>query len=142
MRPSACVADAGHLRTEADGSGLSWKRGMVSRIDAHGEAIGGLARARQRVELGDEYGHPVPELPGLLRGYPGMADEAPERAVHKRPRGLASCNLEIVEVARHLAELFVYPGEQHLFADSSLDNYDPEAAALLMERVGAFLAAV
>jgi dienelactone hydrolase len=40
------------------------------------------------------------------------------------------------------AELFVYPGDQHLFADSSLDAYDPEAAALLMERVKAFLASV
>jgi len=40
------------------------------------------------------------------------------------------------------AELFVYPGDQHLFADSSLDAYDPEAAALLMERVQAFLASV
>jgi dienelactone hydrolase len=38
------------------------------------------------------------------------------------------------------AELFVYPGDQHLFADSSLDAYDPEASALLMERVQAFLA--
>jgi dienelactone hydrolase len=40
------------------------------------------------------------------------------------------------------AELFVYPGDQHLFADSSLDAYDPEAAALLMERVRAFLASL
>jgi dienelactone hydrolase len=40
------------------------------------------------------------------------------------------------------AELFVYPGDQHLFADSSLDAYDPEASALLMERVQAFLASV
>jgi dienelactone hydrolase len=40
------------------------------------------------------------------------------------------------------AELFVYPGDQHLFADSSLDSYDPEASALLMERVRAFLATV
>ncbi|MFF2271154.1 dienelactone hydrolase family protein [Agromyces sp. NPDC058136] len=40
------------------------------------------------------------------------------------------------------AELFVYPGDQHLFADSSLDAYDPESAALLMERVKAFLAEV
>ena len=40
------------------------------------------------------------------------------------------------------AELFVYPGDQHLFADSSLDGYDPEASALLMERVRAFLASV
>jgi dienelactone hydrolase len=40
------------------------------------------------------------------------------------------------------AELFVYPGDQHLFADSSLDGYDPEASALLTERVRAFLASV
>ncbi len=40
------------------------------------------------------------------------------------------------------AELFVYPGDQHLFADSSLDAYDPEASALLMERVRSFLASV
>ena len=40
------------------------------------------------------------------------------------------------------AELFVYPGDQHLFADSSLAAYDPEAAALLIERVQAFLASV
>jgi dienelactone hydrolase len=40
------------------------------------------------------------------------------------------------------AELFLYPGDQHLFADSSLDAYDPEAAAQLMERVRAFLASV
>lgn len=40
------------------------------------------------------------------------------------------------------AELFLYPGEQHLFADSSLGDFDPDAAALLMERVQAFLAAV
>jgi len=37
------------------------------------------------------------------------------------------------------AELFLYPGEEHLFADSSLPAYDPAAAALLMERVKAFL---
>jgi dienelactone hydrolase len=37
------------------------------------------------------------------------------------------------------AELFLYPGEEHLFADSSLPAYDPDAAALLTERVLAFL---
>ena len=40
------------------------------------------------------------------------------------------------------AELFLYPGEEHLFADSSLAGYDAVAAALLTERVLAFLAAV
>jgi dienelactone hydrolase len=38
------------------------------------------------------------------------------------------------------AELFLYPGDRHLFADSSLTSYDPDAAALLTRRVLAFLA--
>jgi dienelactone hydrolase len=37
-------------------------------------------------------------------------------------------------------ELFLYPGDQHYFADSSLPTYDPEAAELLTSRVLAFLA--
>jgi dienelactone hydrolase len=37
------------------------------------------------------------------------------------------------------AELFLYPGEQHYFADSSLPSYDPEASALLTKRVLEFL---
>jgi dienelactone hydrolase len=40
------------------------------------------------------------------------------------------------------AELFLYPGDQHYFADSSLPSYDPQAAALLLERVLDFLAGV
>jgi dienelactone hydrolase len=38
-------------------------------------------------------------------------------------------------------ELFLYPGDQHLFADNSIPSYRPEAAALMTERVLAFLAA-
>lgn len=37
------------------------------------------------------------------------------------------------------AELFLYPGDGHLFADNSLDDYDEEAAGLLMKRVLGFL---
>jgi dienelactone hydrolase len=40
------------------------------------------------------------------------------------------------------AELFLYPGREHLFADPSASDYDPDAAALLLERVRAFLDAV
>lgn len=40
------------------------------------------------------------------------------------------------------AELFLYPGDGHLFADSSLSDFDAEAAALLKERVLVFLDAV
>ena len=39
-------------------------------------------------------------------------------------------------------ELFLYPGDQHYFADSSLPSYDAEASALLLQRVLAFLAAI
>lgn len=37
------------------------------------------------------------------------------------------------------AELFLYPGDGHLFADDSLSSYDADAAALLGRRVLAFL---
>lgn len=37
------------------------------------------------------------------------------------------------------AELFLYPGKEHLFADSSLPSYDQAAAALLTRRVLDFL---
>jgi dienelactone hydrolase len=46
----------------------------------------------------------------------------------------------IVESTEH-AELFLYPGDQHYFADSSLPSYDPGATALLTRRVLAFLEA-
>ena len=53
---------------------------------------------------------------------------------------------EDLEAARALvdstdnAELFLYQGKEHLFADSSLPAYDAAAAALLRQRVLAFLA--
>jgi len=37
------------------------------------------------------------------------------------------------------AELFLYPGDQHLFADNSLPDYDEAAATLLKRRVLGFL---
>ena len=45
---------------------------------------------------------------------------------------------EIVEKVRD-AELFLYPGDQHYFADSSLPSYDAESTALLTRHVLAFL---
>lgn len=45
---------------------------------------------------------------------------------------------ELVASAKD-AELFLYPGNQHLFADSSLPSYDERAASLLRQRVLDFL---
>lgn len=47
---------------------------------------------------------------------------------------------ELVEtVGPELSELFLYPGDRHLFADSSLLSYDADAAALLVQRSREFL---
>lgn len=45
---------------------------------------------------------------------------------------------ELVEMTAG-AELFLYPGDRHLFADSSLPDYDEAAATLLEQRVLRFL---
>ncbi|MEO8744893.1 MAG: dienelactone hydrolase family protein [Candidatus Dormiibacterota bacterium] len=48
------------------------------------------------------------------------------------------------ELARTIegAELFLYPGDRHLFADRSLSDYDEGAATLLTQRVLSFLDSV
>lgn len=68
------------------------------------------------------------------------------------PRGVAlqihtmeDDELGDVDVARELAEtiesaeLHLYPGDRHLFADNSLPDYDESAATLLEQRVLGFL---
>jgi dienelactone hydrolase len=47
---------------------------------------------------------------------------------------------ELIDQAKD-GELFLYPGDQHYFADSSLPSYDRDATALLIQRVLDFLRA-
>lgn len=47
----------------------------------------------------------------------------------------------LIAQAEH-GELFLYPGDQHYFADNSLPSYDAEATALLLQRVLKFLTAL
>jgi dienelactone hydrolase len=53
-----------------------------------------------------------------------------------------------LDAARHLvetienAELYLYPGAQHLFADASLPSHDKDTATLLKQRVLRFLDSV
>ncbi|HSE70193.1 MAG TPA: dienelactone hydrolase family protein [Nocardioidaceae bacterium] len=42
-------------------------------------------------------------------------------------------------VGAALAELFVYPGDRHLFTDSSLPSYDADATAMVVQRSREFL---
>jgi dienelactone hydrolase len=59
--------------------------------------------------------------------------------------GLALPPNEDLDVAHQLdetvesAELFIYPGDRHLFADNSLPDYDAGAATRLTQRVLGFL---
>lgn len=76
-------------------------------------------------EFGDAWPEGVPVQIHAKEGDPEFAEDA-------------AAARELV-ASTDQAELFLYPGQQHLFADSSLPDYDPDAAALLMERALAFL---
>jgi len=75
----------------------------------------------------------------------GWPDEVPLQIHMMEDDELA---VEDLEAARELvgqaadAELFLYSGDRHLFADSSLADYDEAAATLLKERVLRFLESV
>ena len=45
----------------------------------------------------------------------------------------------VARIGPEKAELFVYPGDEHLFVDSSLPTYDGDAAALVTQRTLHFL---
>src|SRR5438270_10891 len=79
-----------------------------------------------------EFGHPWPQgVPlqiHMMEGDEWAAEDLPAAR-------------ELVEGTEG-AELFLYPGDGHLFADNSLPDYDENAAMLLEERVLAFLKTV
>src|SRR6266513_5207110 len=76
-----------------------------------------------------EFGGPWP--PGVPLQINMLEDD--EWAVEDLPAAR-----ELVETVDG-AELFLYPGDRHLFADNSLPDYDESAATLLKQRVLAFL---
>ena len=79
-------------------------------------------------ELGDQWPPGVPVQVHGMDADPFFAEEG----------GDLDAARELVGSTEQ-AELFLYPGDQHLFTDSSLQAYDPSAAALVMERVLGFL---
>lgn len=71
---------------------------------------------------------------------PGLAGEI--HGMDADPRFVGEGDLEAARALTALepaVTLHLYPGDQHLFADSSLASYDADAAALLLDRVLAFL---
>jgi dienelactone hydrolase len=45
----------------------------------------------------------------------------------------------VAAVGPDVAELYTYPGDKHLFTDSSLPSYDADATRLVLDRSVAFL---
>ena len=78
-------------------------------------------------EFGDRWPEGVPVQVHGMDGDPFFAGEGDLDAARA-----------LVESTDH-AELFVYPGDAHLFADASLASYDPGATELMMGRILEFL---
>ncbi|MGI5273426.1 dienelactone hydrolase family protein [Nonomuraea sp. CA-218870] len=81
-------------------------------------------------EFGESWPQDVPVQVHGMEGDPFFAGEGDLEAARA-----------LVESAQD-AELFLYPGEEHLFTDRSLPSYDERAAGLLLERTLDFLAKV
>ena len=65
----------------------------------------------------------------------GMADDP----YFGKEMDLDSAREMVAILGPELAELYVYPGDQHLFTDSSLPSYDAGATAQVLERSRALL---
>jgi dienelactone hydrolase len=79
-------------------------------------------------EFGGSWPQPVPVQIHAMEADPFFAEEG----------GDIDAARELVASAEQ-AELFLYPGNEHLFTDESLPSYDEGAATLLKQRVLGFL---
>jgi dienelactone hydrolase len=128
-------AAAGVLPTGLVYAGFSWGVGSAQRLaQTRAGARGALLYEACFPISGDYAFGPWPA--GVSVQIHGKADD--QFFAHE---GDIEAARELVgTVGPERGELFVYPGDQHLFADRSLPSYDPDAAALLMQRSLDFLA--
>ncbi|MDF9716830.1 dienelactone hydrolase family protein [Nocardioides sp. ChNu-153] len=124
------AAAVGHLPTELVYAGFSL--GVLpaqmlaqGRTGARGALL--LEACVPPSEFGDRWPDEVPvQVHGMTEDpyFAGEGDLDVARALTAQVEG---------------GELFLYPGDAHLFADPTLPSYDEEAAGLLIDRVLAFL---
>jgi dienelactone hydrolase len=110
-------------------AGVSFGAGQAQRLaQTRGRAAGALLYESCIPVTGDWAFGPWPE--GVPVQVHGM-DNDPVFALE----GDLQAARELVEtVGPGLAELFVYPGDRHLFTDSSLPSYDADATAQVVQR--------
>ena len=110
-------------------AGVSWGVSVAQRFAQIREgALGALLYAACFPITGEWAFGPWPEgVPVQIHGM----DQDPFFALE----GDIDAARELVgTVGPDLAELFLYPGDRHLFADSSLPSYDADATALVLQR--------
>jgi dienelactone hydrolase len=124
----------GDLREGLVYAGFSWGAGTAQRLAQTRPGARGALLYESCIPITGEWAFgPWPDgVPVQIHGM----DKDPFFALE----GDIDAARELVEtVGSDLAELFVYPGDRHLFADSSLLSYDADAAALVVQRSRDFL---
>ena len=99
-------------------------------------AAGALLYASCVPITGEDAFGPWPD--GVRVQIHGMDDD--EFFAHEGDLDAARELVDVVGAER--ADVFTYPGDQHLFMDDSLDTYDAEVTALVLQRSQRFLDAV
>ncbi|HEY3260720.1 MAG TPA: dienelactone hydrolase family protein [Pseudonocardiaceae bacterium] len=115
-------------------AGFSWGAGTAQRFAQTRPGARGALLYESCIPItGDWAFGPWPEgVPVQIHGM----DKDPFFALE----GDLDAARELVKtVGSELAELFVYPGDRHLFADSSLPSYEADATALVVQRSREFL---
>ena len=137
-----------HRSVNTELIGLYWRIGKTILEQQRQAGWGSKVVERLAHDLRREF----PEMTGLSRSnlmyMRSFADAWPEGVpvhVHAMDRDPWFVDEGDLEAAEQLvastpdAELFLYPGDRHLFADSSLPSYDESAAGLMLQRVTALL---
>jgi dienelactone hydrolase len=118
-------------------AGFSYGGGMAQRFAQSRPGTRGALLYESCLPLSGEWGAgPWPEgVPVQIHGM----DKDPFFALE----GDLDAARELVQiVGANLAELVLYPGDRHLFTDSSLPSYDAEATKQVLRRSLEFLARV
>lgn len=114
--------------------GTSWGAALAQQCAQQRPGTRGVVLLESFVDLDAEWSFgPWPE--GVPVQIHGMDDDP----FFAREGDLEAAERFVAAEGQDLAQLFTYPGSKHLFTDSSLPSHDPEARALVMQRVKAFL---
>jgi dienelactone hydrolase len=130
-RADAAVAA---LPQEVVFAGISYGAAIAQRLSQTRAGCRGALFYESCLPISGEWAiGPWPD--GLPVQVHGMVDDP----IFAREGDLDAARQLVDTVGPGLGELFVYPGDRHLFVDSSLPSYDVEATALAVQRSAAFL---